>query len=85
MEEFWGARDTTIHFCEDAYKKSNYIAEYYNSLSGLSYSLVGIYFLNTKFKNISYTLISFIQKYQSWEDRDEISLNDAVDRFLMMY
>lgn len=33
----------------------------------------------------SYTLISFIQKYQSWEDRDEISLNDAVDRFLMMY
>ena len=82
MEEFWGVRDTTIHFCEDAYKKSNYIAEYYNSLSGLSYSLVGIYFLNTKFKNISYTLISLgigticLHATQRWYGQylDELSM-----------
>tara|TARA_B100001063_G_scaffold167716_1_gene156764 strand:- start:6535 stop:7152 length:618 start_codon:yes stop_codon:yes gene_type:complete len=82
MEEFWGVRDTTILFCEDAYKKSNYIAEYYNSLSGISYSLVGIYFLNTKFKNISYTLISlgigtiFLHATQRWYGQylDELSM-----------
>jgi len=32
----------------------------------------------------SYTLFSFMQKYLGWDDRDEISLNEAVDRFLMM-
>ena len=54
---FWGQNDTTIHFCEDAYVESKYIAEYYNSLSGVSYSLVGLYFYNTKLSHISYTLV----------------------------
>jgi len=55
--EYWGQKDTTITFCEVPYKDSIYIAEYYNSISGLFYSFIGLYFLNTKLKNISYTLI----------------------------
>jgi len=54
---FWGEKDSTISFCEGAYVKSDYIAEYYNSLTGLIYSLLGIYFLKTKLWRMSYTLI----------------------------
>tara|TARA_Y100000591_G_scaffold271775_1_gene247053 strand:- start:11264 stop:11875 length:612 start_codon:yes stop_codon:yes gene_type:complete len=54
---YWGKKDTTITFCEGAYNKSVYIAEYYNSLSGFIYLFVGLYFLQTKLKNIGYTLV----------------------------
>ena len=58
---FWGPKDTTITFCEETYKNSSYIAEYYNSLSGVVYSLVGVYFFNTKFNPMSKTpCISYI-------------------------
>ena len=55
---FWGEKDSTISFCEDPYKYSPYIAEYYNSLSGLVYILLGIYFRSTKLNGaVSNTLV----------------------------
>lgn len=54
---FWGSKDTSVTFCEDKYIKSQYIAEYYNTLSGISYSLVGLYFYNKNIKDIGFILI----------------------------
>ena len=79
---FWGSKDTTITFCEETYKNSNYIAEYYNSLSGVVYSLVGVYFFNTKFNPMSKTLISLgagtitLHMTQRWYGQylDELSM-----------
>lgn len=79
---FWGLKDTTIHFCETTYEKSIYIAEYYNSLSGSAYALVGFYFLLTKFYKIGYTLISLglgtilLHSTQRWYGQylDELSM-----------
>lgn len=53
---FWGSKDTSVTFCEDKYIKSQYIAEYYNTLSGISYSLVGLYFYNKNIKDIGFIL-----------------------------
>jgi dihydroceramidase len=50
---YWGEKDTSISFCEDAYKESNYIAEYYNTLTGISYILVSIPFLNTNINKLA--------------------------------
>ena len=79
---FWGLKDTTIDFCETTHDKSIYIAEYYNSLSGSSYALVGFYFLSTKFYKIGYTLISLglgtilLHSTQRWYGQylDELSM-----------
>ena len=54
---FWGDRDTSIFFYEEPYVKCDYIAEYYNSLSGFIYAIVGIYFLRTKIYKMGQTLI----------------------------
>lgn len=56
MTEYWGKSDTSVHFCEKPYKKSKYIAEFYNTISAVSYLLVGIFFSFTKIKKIGYTL-----------------------------
>ena len=53
MSYYWGLKDTSVNFCEEAYKESHYIAEYYNTLSGILYIIVGIPFLNTKINNIA--------------------------------
>ena len=53
---FWGSKDTSVAFCEDKYIKSQYVAEYYNTLSGISYSLVGLYFYNKNIKDIGFIL-----------------------------
>ena len=53
---FWGDKDTSVSFCEDKYTKSKYIAEYYNTFSGLSYCLVGYYFYNKQIKDIGLIL-----------------------------
>ena len=37
----WGARDTTISFCEEPYAQSRYIAEFWNTWSNLAYVAVG--------------------------------------------
>lgn len=54
---FWGNEDSSITFCETNYNTSPYIAEYYNTLSGLIYSFVGLYFLNTNIKSSAYAMI----------------------------
>ena len=37
----WGPADASIHFCEDKYTHLFWIAEYYNTISSLSYIIVG--------------------------------------------
>lgn len=54
---FWGNKDTSVTFCEETYKNSKYVAEFYNTLSGISYSLVGLYFYKQKMKDIGLILI----------------------------
>jgi hypothetical protein len=49
----WGIKDTSVTFCEEPYKESKYIAEYYNTLTGLGYLLVSLPFLRTKVKNLA--------------------------------
>jgi dihydroceramidase len=38
---FWGPNDASIQFCEDKYTHIFWIAEYYNTISSLSYIIVG--------------------------------------------
>jgi len=49
----WGIKDTSVTFCEESYKESKYIAEYYNTLTGVGYILVSLPFLRTKVKNLA--------------------------------
>ncbi len=44
---YWGDFDSSVIFCEDKYVDSVYIAEYWNTISGIPYILVGIYFMTT--------------------------------------
>ena len=50
---YWGEKDTSVFFCEEAYINSNYIAEYYNFLSSFFILFVGMYFINTNIKYIA--------------------------------
>jgi dihydroceramidase len=43
---YWGNSDTSIKFCEQSYTQSKYIAEYYNTLSGISYIVIALPHLN---------------------------------------
>ena len=54
---FWGTPDVSVSFCENKYNVSNYIAEYYNTMSALSYVIVGLLFYNTKLKKLSKIII----------------------------
>ena len=47
---FWGTPDVSVVFCENKYNVSNYIAEYYNTMSALSYVIVGLLFYKTKLR-----------------------------------
>ena len=38
---YWGEPDIELTFCENKYE-NKYIAEYYNSMSAISYMIVGI-------------------------------------------
>ena len=42
---YWGEPDSSISFCEENYAISPYIAEYYNTISSISFIVVGIPFL----------------------------------------
>ena len=55
---FWGNPDASVNFCENDYTKSNYIAEYNNTLSCLFYLIPAFVLWNTEMKTISYCLIS---------------------------
>ena len=52
----FGRKDLALVFVKNR-TKSHYIAEYYNSLSGLIYIIVGLTFKN-RVRNMGYTLIS---------------------------
>lgn len=54
---FWGEPDVSVSFCEQKYVVSNYIAEYYNTMSALSYVIVGILFFRTRLKKLSIIMI----------------------------
>jgi len=54
---FWGKPDVSISFCEEKYVVSDYIAEYYNTMSALSYVIVGILFYRTRLKELSIIMI----------------------------
>jgi len=56
--KYWGEYDSSVIFCEDKYTHSPYIAEYYNTISGLSYVLVGLYYRNTLINRTAISLIS---------------------------
>ena len=49
MEYYWGESDSSITFCEDKYVVSEYIAEYYNTLTAAAYIIIGCLFFNTRF------------------------------------
>ena len=53
MSYYWGVKDTSVSFCEEGYKESKYIAEYYNTITGAFYIIVGLPFLNTEINNIA--------------------------------
>tara|TARA_B100001063_G_C16763146_1_gene557090 strand:+ start:1915 stop:2502 length:588 start_codon:yes stop_codon:yes gene_type:complete len=79
---FWGNPDASVNFCEDDYVKSNYIAEYNNTITCIFYLIPAFVLWNTKMKNISYCLISLavgsailhstLRYYGQW--MDEISM-----------
>jgi len=79
---FWGTPDVSVSFCEDKYVVSNYIAEYYNTMSALSYVIVGLLFYKTRLKKLSKIIIllglgtallhSTLRFYGQW--LDEISM-----------
>ena len=54
---FWGSGDATVKFCESPYENSKYIAEYYNSLSGLIYVIIGLLY-KSKYKELGLCSIS---------------------------
>ena len=79
---FWGTPDVSVSFCEDKYIVSDYIAEYYNTMSALSYVIVGLLFYKTKLRKLSKIIIllgmgtallhSTLRFYGQW--LDEISM-----------
>lgn len=79
---FWGTPDVSVSFCENKYIVSDYIAEYYNTMSALSYVIVGLLFYKTKLKKLSKIIIllgmgtallhSTLRFYGQW--LDEISM-----------
>jgi hypothetical protein len=54
---FLGTPDVSVSFCEDKYIVSDYIAEYYNTMSALSYVIVGLLFYKTKLQKLSKIII----------------------------
>ena len=54
--KYWGEYDSSIIFCEDKYVKSKYVAEYFNTISGLVYIVSGLRFINTKIKIYGFVL-----------------------------
>jgi len=57
MSNYWGNPDTSVIFCEEKYKKSIYISEFYNTLSGSLYIFAGLPFINTNIYPIAMTSI----------------------------
>ena len=43
---YWGNPDASVSFCEDKYNVLPYVAEYYNTMSAISYLIVGLILKN---------------------------------------
>tara|TARA_B100000989_G_scaffold296701_1_gene280513 strand:- start:693 stop:1301 length:609 start_codon:yes stop_codon:yes gene_type:complete len=79
---YWGEPDASVSFCENKYEVTQYIAEYYNTMSAFSYMIVGIIFYFTKLRYISNVLLLMslgtmvlhgtLRYYGQW--MDEISM-----------
>ena len=54
---YWGKPDTTVNFCEAKYATVDWIAEYYNTMSALSYIIVGFLFLFTRIRRLAISVI----------------------------
>ena len=76
---YWGYPDATVHFCEDKYNVLPYVAEYYNTMSAISYLIVGLILRNfTKLKKISNSILFLgvgtmllhgtLRRYGQWVD-----------------
>lgn len=57
ISNFWGEADTSVHFCENKYETVFWIAEYYNTMSSLSYIFIGLLFWDTKISHLGHKLI----------------------------
>lgn len=57
ISNFWGEEDISVYFCENKYDKVFWIAEYYNTISSLSYIFIGLIFWDTKIAHMGYKLI----------------------------
>jgi len=57
ISKFWGEEDASVRFCENKYEEVYWIAEYYNTMSSLSYIFVGLLFLDTKIARLGNRLI----------------------------
>ena len=76
---YWGNPDASVNFCEDKYNVLPYVAEYYNTMSAISYLIVGLILRNfTKLKKISNSILFLgvgtillqgtLRKYGQWVD-----------------
>ena len=76
---YWGNPDASVSFCEDKYNVLPYVAEYYNTMSAISYLIVGLIFKNfTKLQKISNSILFLgvgtmllhgtLRKYGQWID-----------------
>ena len=76
---YWGNPDASVSFCEDKYNVLPYVAEYYNTMSAISYLIVGLILKNfTKLKKISNSILFLgvgtmllhgtLRKYGQWVD-----------------
>lgn len=76
---YWGNPDASVSFCEDKYNVLPYVAEYYNTMSAISYLIVGLILSNfKKLKKISNSILFLgvgtmllhgtLRKYGQWVD-----------------
>ena len=76
---YWGNPDASVNFCEDKYNVLPYVAEYYNTMSAISYLIVGLILRNfKKLKKISNSILFLgvgtmllhgtLRKYGQWVD-----------------
>lgn len=87
---YWGQQDASVTFCEDKYVVSDYIAEYYNTITAIFYVFISLIFFS-KSKILSLTILGIgigtallhgtLRYYGQWVD--EVSM--LILNFYMMY
>ena len=50
---YWGKPDGSIDFCEENYKESVYIAEYWNTISAFVYFIIGYVWIFSRYKKVA--------------------------------